>query len=606
MYNNEDNDYMNNNSDNNSRNYENVEPDNNQSTGTTGYTTYSHNTGYNQNSAGGAGMNNGQNQYSNGSNNYGYNGYGYNQGGMNNSQYGANTSYNSTGTNAGYNNTAYNNGANTGFHNASDNSNSTYRYSYVNNNIGSDQNNSYRNAQRAAKQAKKEARKKSFNNWFSKNSTAKKYISGVLAAVVFGVVAGSAMYGTYHIEKKYLGGNDTKNYTISTVTSNIDKVTSDDINANGDTNLSQYSSMNVESVAQAALPAMVALNGTTTVSSSSSMYGWGQQQYEASTSGTGIIVGKNDTELLIATNNHVVSGATTLTVCFAGGDVVGAEEETQAMASGDSITDSSDSSVDVNNAVSAKIKGTDEENDLAVIAVEKSDIPEETMNEIKIAQMGSSDDLVVGEQVVAIGNALGYGQSVTSGWVSALNRTISTEDGDTSGLIQTDAAINPGNSGGALLNMKGEVIGINAAKYADSQVEGMGYAIPISKAEPILEELMNRETRDKIEDTSKVGYMGIKAADLTTEAIQMYNMPAGAFLTEVTPGGAADKAGIKKGDIVVKLDGQKVSGKNDLVDKLQYYESGETVEVVIARANNGEYKEETVEVTLGSKPASDN
>ena len=178
--------------------------------------------------------------------------------------------------------------------------------------------------------------------------------------------------------------------------------------------------------------------------------------------------------------------------------------------------------------------------------------------------------------------------------------------GDTSGLIQTDAAINPGNSGGALLNMKGEVIGINAAKYADSQVEGMGYAIPISKAEPILEELMNRETRDKIEDTSKVGYMGIKAADLTTEAIQMYNMPAGAFLTEVTPGGAADKAGIKKGDIVVKLDGQKVSGKNDLVDKLQYYESGETVEVVIARANNGEYKEETVEVTLGSKPASDN
>ena len=302
----------------------------------------------------------------------------------------------------------------------------------------------------------------------------------------------------------------------------------------------------------------------------------------------------------------MVSGATTLTVCFAGGDVVGAEEETQAMASGDSITDSSDSSVDVNNAVSAKIKGTDEENDLAVIAVEKSDIPEETMNEIKIAQMGSSDDLVVGEQVVAIGNALGYGQSVTSGWVSALNRTISTEDGDTSGLIQTDAAINPGNSGGALLNLKGEVIGINAAKYADSQVEGMGYAIPISKAEPILEELMNRETRDKIEDTSKVGYMGIKAADLTTEAIQMYNMPAGAFLTEVTPGGAADKAGIKKGDIVVKLDGQKVSGKNDLVDKLQYYESGETVEVVIARANNGEYKEETVEVTLGSKPASDN
>ena len=269
------------------------------------------------------------------------------------------------------------------------------------------------------------------------------------------------------------------------------------------------------------------------------------------------------------------------------------------------MASSSDGDADVDNAVSAKIKGTDEENDLAVVAVEKSDIPDETMEEIKIAQMGSSDDLVVGEQVVAIGNALGYGQSVTSGWISALNRSISTEDGEASGLIQTDAAINPGNSGGALLNMNGEVIGINAAKYADSQVEGMGYAIPISKAEPILEELMNRETRDKVEDSSKVGYMGVKAADLTTEAIQMYNMPAGAFITEVTEGGAADNAGIKKGDIIVKLDGQKVSGKDDLVDKLQYYEVGETIEVVISRANSGEYKEQTVEVTLGSKPSSD-
>ena len=339
------------------------------------------------------------------------------------------------------------------------------------------------------------------------------------------------------------------------------------------------------------------------------LFGYGTRQYQSEGSGSGIIVGENDDELLIATNNHVVSGATTLTVCFAGSDVVGAEEETQAIASSSDSSFSentgSEGDADVENAVSAKIKGTDEENDLAVIAVEKSDIPEETMKEIKIAQLGSSDDLVVGEQVVAIGNALGYGQSVTSGWVSALNRDISTEDSEASGLIQTDAAINPGNSGGALLNMSGEVIGINAAKYADSQVEGMGYAIPISKAEPILEELMNRETRDKVEDSSKVGYMGIKAADLTTEAIQMYNMPAGAFLTEVTEGGAADKAGIKKGDIIVKLDGQKVSGKDDLVSKLQYYESGETIEVVIARADSGEYKEQTVEVTLGSKPASD-
>ena len=433
----------------------------------------------------------------------------------------------------------------------------------------------------------------------------KKAATAVALAVIFGLVAGAVFQGVNIAADKYRDNNSS-----STQIGKTETVTGTEKSTDGSSTESSVKSIVAESgtvagVAQATMSSIVAITSVS-VQEIPSFFGYGTRQYQSAGSGSGIIVGENDSELLIATNNHVVSGATTLTVCFAGGDVVGAEEETQAMASGDSITDSSDSSVDVNNAVSAKIKGTDEENDLAVIAVEKSDIPEETMNEIKIAQMGSSDDLVVGEQVVAIGNALGYGQSVTSGWVSALNRTISTEDGDTSGLIQTDAAINPGNSGGALLNMKGEVIGINAAKYADSQVEGMGYAIPISKAEPSLEELMNRETRDKIEDTSKVGYMGIKAADLTTEAIQMYNMPAGAFLTEVTPGGAADKAGIKKGDIVVKLDGQKVSGKNDLVDKLQYYESGETVEVVIARANNGEYKEETVEVTLGSKPASDN
>lgn len=433
----------------------------------------------------------------------------------------------------------------------------------------------------------------------------KKAATAVALAVIFGLVAGAVFQGVNIAADKYRDNNSS-----STQIGKTETVTGTEKSTDGSSTESSVKSIVAESgtvagVAQATMSSIVAITSVS-VQEIPSFFGYGTRQYQSAGSGSGIIVGENDSELLIATNNHVVSGATTLTVCFAGGDVVGAEEETQAMASGDSITDSSDSSVDVNNAVSAKIKGTDEENDLAVIAVEKSDIPEETMNEIKIAQMGSSDDLVVGEQVVAIGNALGYGQSVTSGWVSALNRTISTEDGDTSGLIQTDAAINPGNSGGALLNMKGEVIGINAAKYADSQVEGMGYAIPISKAEPILEELMNRETRDKIEDTSKVGYMGIKAADLTTEAIQMYNMPAGAFLTEVTPGGAADKAGIKKGDIVVKLDGQKVSGKNDLVDKLQYYESGETVEVVIARANNGEYREETVEVTLGSKPASDN
>lgn len=571
MYNNEDNDYMNNNSDNNSRNYENVEPDNNQSTGTTGYTTYSHNTGYNQNSAGGAGMNNGQNQYSNGSNNYGYNGYGYNQGGMNNSQYGANTSYNSTGTNAGYNNTAYNNGANTGFHNASDNSNSTYRYSYVNNNIGSDQNNSYRNAQRAAKQAKKEARKKSFNNWFSKNSTAKKYISGVLAAVVFGVVAGSAMYGTYHIEKKYLGGNDTKNYTISTVTSNIDKVTSDDINANGDTNLSQYSSMNVESVAQAALPAMVALNGTTTVSSSSSMYGWGQQQYEASTSGTGIIVGKNDTELLIVTNAHVVDNVSNLKCVF--------------------VDDQS---------VSATVKGSKSDQDIAVVAVSLSDIPSDTISKIAIAELADSDTIAVGQQVVAIGNALGEGQSVTNGIISALDRSITVNNVTFSGLIMTNAAINSGNSGGALLNASGKVIAINFAKTSSDGVEGMAYSIPVSNVKELISSLMSKQTRQKV-DSDNAGYLGIAAIDITSTYASMYGYPQGIMVRTVASGSAAEKAGLSAYDIVVGFDDQSISTMSGLQSLLQYYSAGETVKVDYYHLEGSEYVLKSVEVTLGKK-----
>lgn len=571
MYNNEDNDYMNNNSDNNSRNYENVEPDNNQSTGTTGYTTYSHNTGYNQNSAGGAGMNNGQNQYSNGSNNYGYNGYGYNHGGMNNSQYGANTSYNSTGTNAGYNNTTYNNGANTGFHNASDNSNSTYRYSYVNNNIGSDQNNSYRNAQRAAKQAKKEARKKSFNNWFSKNSTAKKYISGVLAAVVFGVVAGSAMYGTYHIEKKYLGGNDTKNYTISTVTSNIDKVTSDDINANGDTNLSQYSSMNVESVAQAALPAMVALNGTTTVSSSSSMYGWGQQQYEASTSGTGIIVGKNDTELLIVTNAHVVDNVSNLKCVF--------------------VDDQS---------VSATVKGSKSDQDIAVVAVSLSDIPSDTISKIAIAELADSDTIAVGQQVVAIGNALGEGQSVTNGIISALDRSITVNNVTFSGLIMTNAAINSGNSGGALLNASGKVIAINFAKTSSDGVEGMAYSIPVSNVKELISSLMSKQTRQKV-DSDNAGYLGIAAIDITSTYASMYGYPQGIMVRTVASGSAAEKAGLSAYDIIVGFDDQSISTMSGLQSLLQYYSAGETVKVDYYHLEGSEYVLKSVEVTLGKK-----
>ena len=427
----------------------------------------------------------------------------------------------------------------------------------------------------------------------NQNSFQKKVGTTVALAVIFGLVASVVFQALNFTADKYL---KTKTGTTqigttesvflqeaSSQESESDQTAADTASGNG----------TVVAVAQASMPSVVAIT-TVSVQEIPSFFGYGSRQYKSAASGSGIIVGDNDDELLIATNNHVVEGATTLSVCFIGDDVANAETET--VNAGD-IGD-----LNLEDAVSAKIKGTDADNDLAVVAVRKSDIPEDTLNQIKIAQIGSSDDLVVGQQVVAIGNALGYGQSVTSGWVSALNRTISTEDGTNStGLIQTDAAINPGNSGGALLNMKGELIGINSAKYADSSVEGMGYAIPISKAKPILEDLMNRETREKV-DTSEKGYLGVVLSNLTTEAIQMYNIPSGAFVRGVDQDSPAENGGIYKGDIIVKFDGQKVSDGDDLLDKLQYYKSGETIEAVVARADNGEYKESTVEVTLGTRP----
>lgn len=411
----------------------------------------------------------------------------------------------------------------------------------------------------------------------------KKAGCAALLAVIFGVVAGGVFFGMGTIVK------EEEEPIANTEVLQEDSGVSEENRISG----TAYS---VADVAEASMPSVVAITSVSVqeIPDYFGIFGYGTQQYQSAGSGSGIIVGENDDELLIATNNHVVAGATTLSVCFIGKDVVNAEEETQNLASGDG-------DINVEDAVTAKIKGTDEENDLAVVAVKKSDIPEDTLSEIKIAQLGNSDGLIVGEQVVAIGNALGYGQSVTSGWVSALNRSIATDEGTNTELIQTDAAINPGNSGGALLNMKGEVIGINSAKYADNAVEGMGYAIPISKAQPILEDLMNRKTRDKV-DSDKTAYLGVSVQDLPSEVSQMYNMPSGAFVTETVPGEAAEAAGIKKGDIIEKLDGQKVTGNQDLIDKLQYYEAGETVEVVVARADDGEYKDITMEVTLGTRP----
>ena len=425
----------------------------------------------------------------------------------------------------------------------------------------------------------------------NQNSFQKKAGATIALAVIFGLVAAVVFQAANFAADRFLNTGKSSVQIKTTDSVDLQETASDDSTA--DKVLSDSENGTVAAVAQASMPSVVAIT-TVSVQEIPSFFGYSSHQYKSASTGSGIIVGDNDDELLIATNNHVVDGATTLSVCFIGDDVANAETET--------VNAGDNGDLNVEDAVSAKINGTDADNDLAVVAVKKSDIPEDTLNQIKIAQIGSSDDLAVGQQVVAIGNALGYGQSVTSGWISALNRTISTDDGTNStGLIQTDAAINPGNSGGALLNMKGELIGINSAKYADSAVEGMGYAIPISKAKPILEELMNRETREKV-DSSKKGYLGVSLANLTTEAIEMYNMPTGAFVRSVEDDSPAQEAGICKGDIIVKFDGQKVSDGDDLLDKLQYYKSGEKIEAVIARATNGEYEENTIELTLGTRP----
>ena len=307
---------------------------------------------------------------------------------------------------------------------------------------------------------------------------------------------------------------------------------------------------------------------------------FGTYEQETSGSGSGIIIGQNDTELLIVTNHHVVADAKELSVYF-----------------------SFDEEAEEQNVVGAKIKGYDSQKDLAVISVNLEDIPSEAKAKISIATIGDSSKLLVGEQVVAIGNALGYGQSVTTGIVSALNREVSvsgaTGETITNRLIQTDAAINPGNSGGALINMKGEVIGINSVKLASQEVEGMGYAIPITAVESIIGDLMNKETRDKV-DSSKAGYLGIECLSVTSDVAQAYDLPMGCYVKSVVEGSAAEQAGICAGDVIVKLDGSTIASDTELVEALGYYEAGETVDIVVKSRESG-YEEKTLSVTLGSR-----
>lgn len=408
--------------------------------------------------------------------------------------------------------------------------------------------------------------------------TGKKVLVTLGLAVLFGVVAGGIIIGSSMIVHKEIKNEQKTEYQLPTTELPQQE------NADGDSNSAAGSGSDateevsagttgeytVAQVAKSCMPSVVSITNAS-VKTVQDFFG-GVQQYPSESSGSGIIVGQNDSEILVATNNHVVADADTITVAF-----------------------------DDDAVYEAQVKGTDSDNDLAVVAVKISDMSEDTLKSIKVVSIGNSDELEIGEQVVAIGNALGYGQSVTSGWISAVDREVTDEDGKTTGkLIQTDAAINPGNSGGALLNMQGELIGINSAKAAATEVEGMGYAIPVSVAQPILDELMNRETRYKT-DEEHAGYIGVTCLNVDSTSAQTYGIPLGAFVDSVEEGGPAQTAGIQKGDVIVKFDGMTVSGSSDLVGKLEYCQAGETVEVVISRAQNGEYQEQTVSVTLGKK-----
>ena len=432
----------------------------------------------------------------------------------------------------------------------------------------------------------------------NRNDKIRKIAKKGLTLSLCAVLAGGLAAGSFEGVSKITGWDtattveaaSNKNDTTLTYAKSEKKADSDESDAKTDSSSDSDSStakgsLDISEIASEALPSIVSIT-TKSIQEVQSyygmygMYGYApqQQEQEVEGSGSGIIVGKNDDELLIATNYHVVEGADTLSVAFVDG-----------------------------NAVEATVKGFDEEKDLAVVSVVLDDIDDDTMDAISVAKVGSSDDLKVGEQVVAIGNALGYGQSVTTGIVSAKNRRMdssnntvtdgSDDSSDGVNLIQTDAAINPGNSGGALLNMEGEVVGINSAKLASTEVEGMGYAIAISDVTDILQNLMNETSRDKLDD-SEHGVLGIVGSSVSSEAVQMYGIPAGVFVSKVIEGGAADKAGLKSNSVITEFNGKTVSSINQLIEYLSYYEPGEEVELTVQVPDGTSYKEDTVKVTL--------
>ncbi|RHV07281.1 PDZ domain-containing protein [Firmicutes bacterium OM07-11] len=400
------------------------------------------------------------------------------------------------------------------------------------------------------------------NNHQKKSKKITKVIAVIGLAIIFGIVSSGVFLSTSYIGTNILGLNKNSNSDVKTSTTAVTKsssvVTSD-----------------VSSIVNDVMPSVVAI---TNMSVQEVQNFWGQtSQYQSESCGTGIIIAKTDNELLIVTNNHVIADNESLTVTF-----------------------------DDDTSVDADVKGTDPEHDLAVIAVPLNQVSSETMEKIAVATLGDSTALQVGEPAIAIGNAMGYGQSVTTGVISAVNRESTTTDEQTGEteetgvkLIQTDAAINPGNSGGPLVNANGEVIGINSSKLASTTVEGMGYAIPISDVSDIIDNLMNQETKHKVSEEKK-GYLGVKGYDVTEESAKKYNMPTGVYVAEIVKGGGAEEAGITKGNVITALNGTTVNSMEELQKELGYYESGKTVSVTIqVPENNGEWTEKTVDVKLG-------
>ncbi len=407
-----------------------------------------------------------------------------------------------------------------------------------------------------------------------KPSRAGKLVGVATAAVLFGAVAGGTMFGVNTIGEvvkgQYIAQRDDGREETTSLAETETPAADNDSKAAAAPVISAVQN-DVSAIVEQAMPSVVAITNTMAIEQQT----WfGQSQtVEMPSSGSGIIVGQNDEELLIVTNNHVVADSKELSVTF--------------------IDDSQ---------VKAAIKGTDRDSDLAVIAIALKDIPEETMSQIKVATLGDSEELKVGQGVIAIGNALGYGQSVTVGYISAMDRQVTAEDQTTRDLLQTDAAINPGNSGGALLNMRGEVIGINAAKYSSTEIEGMGYAIPISKAQDIINELMNLETRTVVDEKDQ-GYLGIQGQTIDETASSMYGMPRGVYVFKIVEGGAAAQSDLREKDIITKFDGRSVSSMKDLQDMLTYYEGGSTVTLTVQSLEQGNYVERQVDITLAYRPA---